>query len=117
MNPTKKVVFLFSVSMLIIVLWIIPSINRGKETRYVRYFEDTDAPAVNRLTSFSKPVMNQADTTRRKTRKFRKEIIDTRKARRVNGKMFSRAMQFEPMIEERDSLTEFAQRDSLAVMQ
>jgi hypothetical protein len=117
MTPTRKATILFSVSMLIVFFWVIPGINHGKETRYVRYYEDTDKTAINRLASQRDGHLNQADTTRRQARKLRKEIIEPRKSRRVDGKMFSRAMQYEPIIQEQDSLLELAENDSLAVMQ
>ena len=107
MKPAKKTIVLAVTCLAIIVLWVLPHINKGEQTRYVRYYEDTSVPLVS----------TAVDSTGKRHRKaMRKEIIEPQKTRRVNAKMFSRAMQFEPLVEF-DSLAKISERDSLSIVQ
>ena len=107
MKPAKKTIVLSMICLAIIILWVLPHINKGEQTRYVRYYEDTSVPLAS----------TAADSTGKRHRKaMRKEIIELQKTRRVNAKMFSRAMQFEPLVEF-DSLAKIAERDSLSIVQ
>jgi hypothetical protein len=97
----------------IIIFWLLPGIHQGKEKEYVRLYEDTYEKSFPVNAGSVRIALN--DSTKRKKRKvFRKETIEPRKSKKVSGKMFSRAIQFEPVIEG-DSVA--GKADSLPVVQ
>lgn len=115
MKPAKKAILLACAAMVIVFFWILPGINEGKEPRYVRYYEDTDEEKYSGV--IQTVAYHGSDTTQKRHRKaMKKEVIEPRKTRKVSPKIFSRAMQFEPLIES-DSILELAERDSLSVVQ
>ena len=117
MKSSRKIVVLAVVSAGIIMFWLIPGINKAKETRYVRYVENVDA-AVAHIHSLD--VTSRPDTTRKKRKVYDKEVIEPSKTKKVTTEMFSRATHYEamePMLEV-DSVLELVEKsDSLVVIQ
>src|SRR5688572_28606665 len=97
MKTHRKLATLLVAAAGIIVFWLLPGVHQGKEKEYVRRYEDTyESPVSGRVKARS---IALNDSTKRKKKKvFRKETIDPRKTRKVSGKMFSRAIQFEPVL-------------------
>jgi hypothetical protein len=115
MNSSKKIGFLSLLVMGIVAFWLIPGINKAKETKYVRYYENVDEPVKKPQTVES---LSQSDTTARKKKRkqYKREIIEPSKTKKVTAKMFSRAGQFELL--ERDSSLELVEsNDTLVVIQ
>jgi hypothetical protein len=117
MKSSRKIIILSLVSAGIIIFWLIPGINKAKETRYVRYVENVDAPEAH---VHSLDATLQSDTTREKRKVYNKEVIEPAKTKKVSAEMFSRATHYEavePMIEV-DSVLELVEKsDSLVVIQ
>lgn len=100
MKPAKKAIALAVITTAILMFWIMPGINKGNQTGYVRYYEDTDA-GKGAAKVLPASHFNRADTTQRRHRKIMKrEIIELRKSGKISPAIFSRAMQFEPLTEQ-----------------
>lgn len=101
----KKAVSLAIVAIAIIVFWLAPGVNSGKERQYVRLYEDVSQED-------TRIALHRADTTKKKRNKtYRKEVIRPSEGRKVSAKMFSRAVQFAPLREApEDSVTIIAEK-------
>jgi len=96
MKPFKRIAILAGIVSGIVLLWLIPNINKEKQTRYIRTWEDTDAKSVT---------VSLLDTTRKTAplpnvaKNYKTEIIESKaKLRDIKASSFSRAMQFEKEI-------------------
>jgi hypothetical protein len=92
MKQLSRIVVLAVVAAGIIVLWLVPGINQAENMTYVRIYEDTDFKSQRTLD------LNTRDTTSKvdQKKKYKREKIRSKdKLRKVNGKMFSRIVQFE----------------------
>ena len=94
MKSSKKPFVLAVASIAIVIFWVIPGVNKGNNIEYVRYYEDVDGLPTNALHGTLSP----ADTARPNKKVYKKEVIKPAKERKVSAKIFSRAMQFEPVI-------------------
>jgi hypothetical protein len=97
MKRVRNILLLLPVVFGIVVFWLMPGINKAETSEYTRRYEDT----WQKDAAYSG---TKGDTTRpAKKTAYRKETIDTKKSKKVNMKMFSRAIQFEP-VEKMDTL-------------
>jgi hypothetical protein len=112
MNQLGKISLLSFVVLCIISFWLAPGINKGQETRYVRYYEDTDVAPEHKTISALTP-----DTVVKNDKVYKKEEIKTVDDPKVTVEMFSRASHFEPLLVDEDSLLILEETDSLLVIQ
>lgn len=110
MKIKAKIVFLFLALGGLIAFGVAPAINKGQDTQYVRYYEDVDMK-VSSNKKISRQVATKKDTTVKNHNKvYKKETIAPARTRRVSMKQFSRAIQFEPVVD-----TMLLKQDTLAV--
>jgi len=115
MKPIKNVLILSLIAGCIIIFWLTPGINTAKETRYVRYYENVDMKPAPVAGKKEKTKKSTADTIPGKV--YKKEVIEPHKTKRIDPEMFSRAMQYEPLVEDSVMLYEVVEvSDSLAVI-
>ncbi|RAW00887.1 hypothetical protein [Pseudochryseolinea flava] len=87
MKPLSKIAMLAAICTCIVAFWLVPHTNEAADKDYVRIYEDTDAQPVSFVVQ---------DTSKVKKKKYKQEKIKhNEKLSKVNGKMFSRVMQFE----------------------
>jgi hypothetical protein len=111
MKQLSKIVVLAVVAAGIVVLWLIPGINRAENMTYVRIYEDTDYKAQMLPAS-----LNSGDTASKLARKKKykyEKIRSKEKARKVNAKIFSRVAHFEEIPDSVVLAEEKVMRDSL----
>jgi hypothetical protein len=99
MKNSKNIIGLSFIVAGIIVCWLIPGINKAGISSYERAYEDT----WNNNSSFA--YVAPGDTIKPARKVYRTEEISPKKDKKVNMKMFSRAVQFQPVAES-DSLQE-----------
>jgi hypothetical protein len=104
MKPVKKIIALSVLVFSIVLFWVVPGINMAKETKYTRYYEDTEKRVPSSIAIVANSREERDTTSRRRKKVYRKESIEPRKSREVSAKMFSRAIQFEPEIVTIDSV-------------
>jgi hypothetical protein len=98
MKSVKKIIALSALVFSIVLFWVVPGVNMAKETKYTRYYEDTDTPVPSSMDIVANSREEEDTTSRRRKKVYKKESIEPRKSREVSAKMFSRAIQFEPEI-------------------
>ena len=99
MKPFKRMIVLLVIVSGIVVFWLIPGINKAKDSSYTRVYEDTDKKFENvkrRDTPGLKSLNTSRETTIGQTKKiYKKESIHSHdKLSDIKPSMFSRAIQF-----------------------
>lgn len=95
MKPFRKILILAAMVFGIVLCWLVPGINKARDVRYIRIYEDTDKKSTVFYTRDSlKGKQNKSAAL--STRKiYKKESIRTNsKLSDIKPSMFSRSIQF-----------------------
>jgi hypothetical protein len=104
MKPIKRIAILFAAVAGIALFWLLPNVNQANDVRYTRRYEDTDYKhqGISDSTKHRKKRTIQLKNSNGKAESkfYKKESIAAgEKLSKIESKMFSRAMQFEPELE------------------
>ena len=95
MKPVRKVLILSAFVFGIIVCWLAPGINKARDVRYTRIYEDTDAKSTVSHTRDSSHEKRKKSAAVSSRKIYKKESIRANsKFSDLKPSMFSRAIQY-----------------------
>ena len=109
MKSFKRIAILLIIVTAIVSCWLIPGINKAKDVRYTRRYEDTDKKykSVDAFKVYVTDSTKVGQTSIPTKKIYKKESIHAgARFSDIKPKMFGRSIQFEPELIELDSVHE-----------
>jgi hypothetical protein len=93
MKPFRKIIILTTIVCAIVMLWLLPLINKAHYTRYTRVYENTDVPKETETSDTLTVYLPEAKPVKKVY--LKQSIEDDAKLSEIDAEMYSRALHFE----------------------